>query len=177
MVGGHFSFPESGLAQLLRGAITPYYNATLQATECIPAGMELFADFGSSWDGNLTENFYQDKIHRYDYDIADDLVESLIAFFDKFPNLSLDMQEDVMDFMLQKILRTATGANAKTINSLIPANPRKLKKVKEAGGTFMYQYQDMIKSNKWLHENGFCLNAIRQGPSTIPHAGRGAFAT
>ncbi|KAG7342924.1 SET methyltransferase domain containing protein [Nitzschia inconspicua] len=131
----------------------------------------------ASWDGNFTENIYQDKIHRYDHVIADDLVEALIAFFDKFPNLSLDMQGDVMDFMLQKVLRTATGANAKTITSLIPANPHKLKKVKKAGGTFMYRYQDMIKSNKWLHKNGFCLGAIRQGPSTIPHAGRGAFAT
>lgn len=133
--------------------------------------------FSAEWDGNFTENIYHDKIHRYDYEIADDLVDALIALFDKFPDLSLDMQEDVMDFMLQKVLRTATGANAKTINSLIPANPRKLKKVKEAGGTFMYRYQDMIKSSKWLHENGFCLDAIRQGPSTIPNAGRGAFAT
>jgi hypothetical protein len=45
MVGGGI-YPESGQAHLLRGAITPYYNATLQATERIPAGMELFADFG-----------------------------------------------------------------------------------------------------------------------------------
>jgi hypothetical protein len=61
--------------------------------------------------------------------------------------------------------------------SLIPANPRKLKKVQEAGGTFMYRYKDMVKSKKWLNENGFCLDAIRQGISAIPNAGRGAFGT
>lgn len=44
--GGDSSYPKSGQAHLMRGAITPYYNATLQATERIPAGMELFADFG-----------------------------------------------------------------------------------------------------------------------------------
>jgi SET domain len=131
----------------------------------------------AEWDGNFTENIYQDKIHRYDYEIADNLVDALIGLLDKFPDLSLGMQEDIMDFMLQKVLRTAAGANAKTITSLIPDNPRKLKRVKEVGGTFMYRYQDMIKSNKWLHENGFCLDAIRQGPSKIPNAGRGAFAT
>jgi hypothetical protein len=133
--------------------------------------------FAASWDGNFTENIYQDKIHRYDYGIADDLVDALIVFFDKFPDLSLTLQEDIMDFMLQNVLQTATGANAKTITSLIPANPRKLKRVQQAGGTFMYRYQDMIKSNKWLNKYGFCLDAIREGPSTIPNAGRGAFAT
>jgi hypothetical protein len=86
------------------------------------------------------------------------------------------MRDDIMDFMLSKVLGVATGANAKTINSLIPANPSKLKKVKDAGGTFMYRYQDMIKSTKWLRENGICLDAIQGGISSIPNAGRGAFA-
>jgi hypothetical protein len=39
-------FPKSGESHLLRGAITPYYNATMKATADIPAGMELFANFG-----------------------------------------------------------------------------------------------------------------------------------
>ncbi|KAL3935589.1 MAG: hypothetical protein SGARI_002914 [Bacillariaceae sp.] len=139
--------------------------------------MELLADFGDDWDGHFTENVFQDKIHRYDYDIADNLVDALIAFYDNFTDLSIDLSEDVMDFFLGNVLQTATGANAKMIRSLIPDNPRKLKKVKEAGGTFMYRYQDMIKSEKWLEENGFCLGNIRMGPSKIPNAGRGAFAT
>jgi hypothetical protein len=176
MVGGP-QFPTSGRAHLLRGAVTPYYNATLVATEHIPEGMELFADFGHDWDGNFTENVYQDKIHRYDYDIADRLVDALIDFYEQFPDVSITMQEDIMDFMLRNVLQVAAGANAKTIRSLIPDNPRKLKKVKRAGGTFMYRYQDMIKSNTWLREHGFCLDAIRQDVSTIPNAGRGAFAT
>ncbi|KAL3917310.1 MAG: hypothetical protein SGILL_004773 [Bacillariaceae sp.] len=175
MVGGPH-YPPSGEAHLLRGAVTPYYNATLMATEHIPAGMELFADFGDDWDGNFTENVYQDKIHRYDYDIADNLVDALIAFYEKFPDLSIDLQEDIMDFMLQNVLQTATGANAKTIRSLIPDNPRKLKKVKKTGGTFMFRYRDMVKSSKWLQQNGFCLDTIRQGISKIQNAGRGAFA-
>lgn len=36
-------FPDSGEASLLRGAVTPYFNATLKATQNIPAGMEIFA--------------------------------------------------------------------------------------------------------------------------------------
>ena len=86
------------------------------------------------------------------------------------------MKEDVMDFLLQKVLTTVAGPNAKTIHSLIPANPRKLKQIQDSGGTFMYRYQDMIRSNEWLEENGFCLDTIRKGVSKIPNAGRGAFA-
>ena len=35
-------FPEAGEASLLRGAVTPYFNATLRATQKIPSGMEIF---------------------------------------------------------------------------------------------------------------------------------------
>lgn len=120
---------------------------------------------------------YQDKIYRYDYEIADKLVNGLVEFYEQFPDLTMEMKEDIMDFMLSKVLGVATGAGAKTVNSLIPANPRKLKSVQEAGGTFMYRYRDMIKSTKWLEQNGFCLDAIRSGVSSIPNAGRGAFAS
>lgn len=169
-------FPNVGEANPMRGAVTPYFNVTLKATQNIPVGMEIFADFGEVWDGNFTENIYQDKIHKYDYHLADELVDRLIDLYEKHPDISLDMKEDVMDFLLQKVLTTVAGPNAKTINSLIPANPRKLKKIKEAGGTFMYRYQDVVRSNEWLEKNGFCLNTIRQEVSAIPDAGRGAFA-
>jgi hypothetical protein len=167
---------EPGVPHIMRGTMTPYFNATLHATREIPTGMEIIADFGDVWDGNFTENIYQDQIHRYDYEIADKLVNGLINLLDKFPTLSLDLKEDVVEFMLTKALQTATGANAKTIRSLIPDNPRKLKKVQQAGGTFMYRYQDMIKTPRWLQQNGFCLDTIKEGISDIPNAGRGAFA-
>lgn len=35
-------FPKAGESSPLRGAVTPYFNATFQATKTIPAGMEIF---------------------------------------------------------------------------------------------------------------------------------------
>jgi len=169
-------FQKPREATLLRGSVTPYFNVTLKATQNIPAGMEIFADYGDVWDENFTENIYQDRIHRYDYNTADKLVNKLVDLYENNPEISLDTKEDIMDFMLRNVLTTVAGPNAKTINSLIPENPRKLKKVKEAGGTFMYRYQDMIRSHEWLKENGFCLDTLRAGVSQIPNAGRGAFA-
>ena len=166
-----------GKTHLSRGAISPYHNVTLMATQPIPAGMELFANFGDEWDGNYTDDFYQDKIQRYDYDDADKIVRLLVDFYNDFQDLSLDFQEDVLDFFLDTVLGTAAGKHAKTIKTLIPENPRKLQKVLDVGGTFLYRYNDMIRSTEWLQTNGFCLNTLRIGTSTIPHAGRGAFAT
>eukprot|EP00980_Cylindrotheca_fusiformis_P005804 scaffold1223_cov119-Cylindrotheca_fusiformis.AAC.7 len=167
----------AGQSHLSRGAISPYHNVTLKATRQIPQGMELFADFGDLWDGNFTDDIYQDTIRRYDYEIADGIIQSLLDFYDEFPNLSEGMQQEIIDFMLDKVLGTAAGKHAKTIRSLIPASAQKLKRVKDEGGSFMYRYADMIRSTKWLQNNGFCLGAMKAGPSTIEGAGRGAFAT
>lgn len=168
---------QPGKAHLSRGALTTYHNVTLRATQPIPAGMELFANFGDIWDGNYTNDFYQDTFHRYDYEDADKIIDALLDLYQDFPDLSLDLKEDILDFFLDKVLGTAAGKHAKTIKSLIPENPRKLKKVKEAGGSFLYRYPDIIRSTEWLQKNGFCLDTIKSGPSTIPNAGRGAFAT
>lgn len=139
--------------------------------------VELFADFGDDWDGNFTDDFYQDKFTRYDYMLADEIIRELVGLYKDFSNLTLDFQEDILDFVLGRMLSAAAGKHAKTIKSLIPENPRKLQKVLDAGGTFMYRYPDMIQSTKWLSSHGYCLDTLQMGPSTIPHAGRGAFAT
>lgn len=166
-----------GQPHLSRGAITPYHNVTLKAKRQIPQGMELFADFGDMWDGNYTDDDYQDTIRRYDYEMADTIIQALVDFYDEFPTLSMELQDEILDFMLGKVLGTAAGKHAKIIRSLIPASPRKLKRVKDEGGSFMYRYTDMIRSTKWLQNNGFCLDTLKSAPSTIESAGRGAFST
>lgn len=44
-------------------------------------------------------------------------------------------------------------------------------------GTAHYNVRDSVKSIEWLEENGLCLDNIKPGISSIPHAGYGAFAT
>jgi hypothetical protein len=169
---------KSGHAHPGRGATTSYYNATLRATQPIPAGMELFANFGDVWDGNYTDDFYQDKITRFDYETADIIIDKLVTFFLELEeDLTPALQDELLDFILETILGTATGKHGKTIRSLIPAHPQKLQRVIDAGGSFPYRYPDMIKTPKWLAKHGLCLDNLTTGPSTIPHAGRGAFST
>ena len=167
---------EVGKTHLSRGAITPYYNVTVHATKSIPAGIELFADFGDVWDGNFTDDAFQDKLDRNDYEEADKIINALVEFYDDVDLANLDLKEDILDFILTTVLEVNAGKHAKIIKSLIPDNPKKLKAVQEAGGSFLYRYNDMIRSSEWLNKNGICLDTIKPGISPIPNAGRGAFA-
>ena len=170
---------QAGVAHPSRGAISPFHNLTMKATQHIPAGMELFANFGETWDSNLTlDDSFQDRLTRWDYQHADQILDAIVKFMDEYDqDLSPDLKEDILDFMLEKILGTAVGKRAKVIRSLIPANPNKLKTVKESGGTFMHRNTDLVKSQKWLKKHAICMDNLKSGPSTIPEAGRGAFAT
>lgn len=166
---------HTGMAHPSRGAITHYYNATMRATKTIQPGMELFAQYGDTWDNN--DNTYHDKVTRGDYEKADKVIDEILKFMDIYgAQMSDKLKDDVLDFMLETVLEGADGKNAKVVRSLIPAHPGKLQRVKDAGGSFAYRNRDMIKSMDWLKKHGQCVDNLRVGRSTIPDAGRGAFA-
>lgn len=171
--------PAPRVAHPSRGAITPYFNFTITTTQPIKAGMELFANFGEVWEkGNITDDIFQEKVTRGDYAEADKVLEKILDFMDKYRDQMKPGQADeVLDFIMGKILDASAGNRAKAIRSLIPAHPGKLQTVKDMGGTFPYRNSDLVKSKKWLAKHGTCVDNIKSGPSTIPEAGRGAFAT
>lgn len=167
---------QQGVAHPSRGAITPYYNATLQATKRIPPGMELFANHGDSVE-YMEDDIYQDRLTMWDYEHADLLLNKIITFMDRFgTEMSESLQHKLLDFMLNNILQGAEKKRSRVIRSLIPARTDLLQAVKDAGGTFLYRNKDMVKSQNWLEEHGLCVDNLRPGKSTIPDAGRGAFA-
>jgi SET domain len=86
------------------------------------------------------------------------------------------LRNDILDFMLDKVLLGTDGKHASIIRSLIPDRPDKLQQVKEIGGTFMYRNKDMIRSQEWLKKRGLCVDNLVADISTVPDAGRGAFA-
>ena len=167
---------QRGLAHPSRGAITPYYNATLRATREIPPGMELYGNLGSS-NGEPVDDIFQEKVTRWDFDQADKLLDKILAFMEKYDGHMDDALKDkVLDFMLERILDGANRKRAKVIRSLIPARIDKLQQVKDAGGTWAFRNRNIVKSTEWFEKHGVCVDNLRPGPSTIPDAGRGAFA-
>lgn len=168
---------EPGKPHLSRGAITNIYNLTMVASQRIPMGMEIFPSFGDSWDKEES-SLFQDKLSRKDIIEADQVLDRIVEFYDRFESqMTDDLKDDILDFMLDKVLGAAAGKRAAGIRSLIPQNYRKIRKVREAGGVFLYRYRDSIKNPKWLSENGVCVDTMYPAKSTIAAAGRGAFAS
>ena len=170
------SFPPSGKADASRAAISNIHSITMVATRDIQAGMELFANYGDVWDAEKDVSFFQDKVVRQDYADADAIVARILEYFDRFPDMSDNLKEDTLDFMLRSIVNQAGGFRAKALQSLIPNNWRHLSKVDEVGGTFNYRFPDYVKSPEWLAKYGLCVDNLEVKPSTIAGAGRGAFA-
>ena len=158
-------FP-AGKSNPSRGAITTFSNLTLVAKQPIKAGMELFANFGDIWDGNHTENVFQDKLTRWDYQDADRILDAILLFMKKYDTeMSPELKDDILEFIMGKVLGTAAGAHAKVIRSLIPAHPGKLQTVKDMGGTFAYRNPDLrseehtseLQSRQSISYAVFCL--------------------
>ena len=168
-------FP-SGKSHPARGAISPYFNFTMRAVKPIKKGMELFANFGELWDKE-TKDIYGDTLKRVDYEEADKVLEKILDFMEKYESqMTPQTKDDVLDFILGKILGTAAGRRAKAVRSLIPAHPGKLQAVRDMGGTFAYRNPDLVKTQKWLDKHAACVDNLEPKASTIPEAGRGAFA-
>ncbi len=168
---------EEGKASPGRGAFTNYFNLTMRAVQNIPAGMELFANLGDVFDDDR-EDLYQDRINRLDYDEAEDILAKIATFMSKYEKeMKGSFQQDVLDFILDTMVEEVGGKRGKVLRSLLPQTPAKVRKAIEAGGAFMYRNRDLVKSIEWLETHGLCVDYLRSGTSTIPHAGRGAFAS
>lgn len=158
-----------------RGAVTPFYNTFLRSMHDVKAGSEVMINYGS----NYEEEMKKEDLHRADYARIDETVEQMIAFFDKHRGeLDDESKMEIYKFIVGDVMNAAVGMKkARKITSMLPENPDELVEVKVAGGTLAYSQPAAFRTLAWLEENGRCLDNIRAGPSMIPDAGRGAFAT
>lgn len=102
----------------------------------------------------------------------------MIEFFDKYDGeLTNVAKSEIYEFLIRDIVNAAAGPDkGKAIHLLLPKNADGLREVKEAGGTLKYSQPSSRRDLAWLKRNGKCMDNLIMGPSTIPHAGRGAFA-
>ena len=160
-VGGHRSSSPSA------GAMTPYHNQLTVALEDIPAGGELFKHYGDHW-FQIRENVFGLIPMRDDYRKADKLLKSLRKMEDTL-NLSQNARQD-----LYSILKQPFWAS-RTLNA-IPRNYTLVTIAVSESLQALYQ-QFSTRSLDHLAENGRCIDNMQPKNSTLPFAGRGAFAT
>ena len=148
------------------GAISYYHDAKMISIDSVEAGSELFFHQGFHW--------YLDP-----HDQESALLETLPV-----------EEPHVQDFWArhaelgQKNEDALTGELRTKLWDLLREFPLegKAKRLLPCSWTDSYGLDNKKTINgkrtpEWLAENGICLDHLRQGPSDIPQAGRGAFAT
>ena len=159
------------------GAFCPYHGALTTATTDIPAGAELFANYGDYWIPDIpgaqvtleetlssAEHFLRQEFYAWmqerEASLTDAVKEALwnMTVYD-FPLYSKEFSvlPKVPWKQVEAALREHPDANFSVVKQFIR--------------------QQSIRSDAWLRENGYCQDHIRPDRSTIEQAGRGAFAT
>ena len=169
---------EPGVAHPGRGAYSNYFNVGLRATDSIPAGMEIFVNYGENWEDEDEDSDKKAEITREDHQKIDETIDKMIEFFDKHSSdLDPESKQEIYNFLIKDVMSAAAGGKkGAKIANMLPSTPDKLVEIKEAGGSLRLGAPTALRSLEWLQENGKCMDNIRAGPSTIPHAGRGAIA-
>jgi hypothetical protein len=147
------------------GAITPFHDRRGITTEHIRAGQELFIFYG--------ETYFTSRRSTYglvplldDFKVADGLLKNLTRILPE-NTTSLQLRQDVLD-LISKFPFEHGSLNA------MPTNASRIEHAVKVGTGKQY---DSTRDLEWLQEHGKCMDNIKPGPSTIPEAGRGAFAT
>ncbi|KAK1747381.1 hypothetical protein QTG54_001344 [Skeletonema marinoi] len=163
------------------GAITPWWNRTSTALRDIAAGSELYVDYDSSW-----FTFRSRASHFQSVPLASSYTKAL-AFMNKYGKMLVgtDSPDDlVKDKMMigdevQKdlwdIIKTHPYVSRK--RQALPETHKDGIRAIKAGDIMGVEVENSIRSLEYLEEHGKCVDNIVPQQSTIPHAGRGAFAT
>ena len=155
--------------------------------------MELFVDYGANYFPSR-ENIYGPIPGHEDYPYGDALLHNMIVMLDEIDD---DENENASDetctsedqcMVDRKEWRFQLDSDLLTLSREIgvlwkgrplltlPENATHVEYLLEHGVKYLH-YNRSIKSLEWLEENGLCSDNIKPGVSTIPSAGRGAFAT
>jgi hypothetical protein len=113
-----------------------------------------------------------------DYEKVDQLVDSMIQFLDKYREDLNDVQtQEIYNFLIHDVMSAAAGPKkGKQVADLLPTNPNELTSVKESGGSLTFASPRVKRNVDWLKTEGMCMDHLVAGPSSMEHAGRGAFA-
>lgn len=162
------------------GAFTIYHGRRWMAKNDIPAGMELFGNYGSAYFRSRYDDYGAVPFVK-DYNSVDKILKKyrrLIARYrdDNHNTSQADWRIDLLG-MMQSMSGIWDGSR---IMNAIPRT-QDLGAIdwllKPGRGSGYQHYNTSIRSIAWLEENGRCMTNIYDGTSTIPHAGRGAFAS
>lgn len=146
------------------------YHNRMITRRSIPAGGEIFVNYGEDWFNDRVEDVGNVPYERHFHDVD--------IFLTAFKRMSLMYQtEDNPDFTrdLWEVVMSQAVYDTRSGNAL----PLTFEDMQMAHGVGAAESrrQYSIRSKEYLLEHGRCMDNIRPGISSIPQAGRGAFAS
>lgn len=159
---GGFAFDSS-----TDGASTAYHNHSFILSQNVSAGEELFVGASflereEQWNGYPAPS---------DYERANELVGGLIEFYKRHPDMTDIQWIDLLHRFQHEIIVSEKDEDVK---QLLPRTLQELLVINESG---MRRGPLKERGLEWVKEHGYCLDLVREAPSTQKMAGRGAFAT
>lgn len=163
------------------GAFSGYYSAIVSAAENVSAGAELFADYGSEWIPDIPEA--QVTIDSQ-MDRADDfLVDEYIPFVSKHKDeLSDELKQALWNFAARdfpvrnQVMSNLPRFSWDEVEQFVHEHMSDLESISISRHFFRKRH---TRTLEWLqtHPNSYCQDHLYPEKSTLPQAGRGAFAT
>jgi hypothetical protein len=154
------------------GAFTYWHGMPSIAARDIQAGEELLIDYGNEdWFDLRMESLGVIPRER-DFLHADHIIRKML----ELTRQSDSDEEDTVIFNdLWGIVRNVSSP---AMQRALPERYGQLEEVLVSLGTARYSVGGLssIRSQEWLNQNGMCMDNIYVNSSTIPQAGRGAFA-
>ncbi|KAL7468186.1 hypothetical protein ACHAXS_008404, partial [Conticribra weissflogii] len=154
-----------------RGAYSSHSRVVCEAQTDIQAGEELFVNYGDGWflarDHMLGPVAGAQHFHEADVWLA--------SFFERMKAEGGHYDAELRKREYGKLLEEAASKQ----DRFRAAFPDDVEEVPDAitVGTARFSAKESIQSEEFLQRNGACIDNIIAGKSTIPQAGRGAFAT
>jgi len=146
------------------GAVSDYPTVSWYATKTIKKGEEIFLDYGENYFESRPQ--YENMPFTENYDEADRIAGEMKQILEKDGQNNSNLQN------YWNLLRSATDTKT---SAALPEDVNYLDDVVEKGSA-RFSLPDSIRSNEWLENNGQCMDNIRVDSSSLPDAGRGAFA-
>jgi len=157
------------------GAFSPYHGSKTVATRDIPAGSEIFAEYGAEWIPEIPG-----AVVTFDenMDEADELLENYVEWFHRNKEkLSNELVEGLWNFTTHFPTESQVLDNLPTKQPWSVVLEAMEKKQEDESVVRNFLRNEGIRDLEWLKQNGRCQDHIYPALSTIPQAGRGAFAT
>ena len=157
------------------GSFTTYHNRSSYALSSIEAGSELFVDYGINWFLSRESDMGLVPLLG-SYPKATRFLKAMQNLVQKVSTTTVQMESllsEAMDDLLDVIKEMPYKSRPQ---SAIPGSVSVAKRAFEVG-IQQTEYEQSIHALDYLNKHGKCLDIIRPGNSTIPHAGRGAFTT